>query len=358
MIASNIVKVFIPATSAFVVGIAFAPILAHYLYKHKVWKKTVHKTALDGTKAEEFEKIRNDAHNGTETSTPRMGGILIWVSVTIVTVGFWILGYISGNSFFEKLNFLTRSQTWIPLFTLLAGALVGFVNDLLDIRPTGERGIPLRIRLLFVTLISVFIGSWFYYKLGVTGIGIPTDGVLSLGIFIIPLFVFITIGLYAGGVIDGIDGLSGGVFGAAFMAYAGIAYFQNQINLAAFSATLAGGILAFLWFNIPPARFWMTETGTMGLTMTLAVIAFMTDTLGGGYGIAALPVIAFLMVLTVFSNIIQIASKKFRGKKVFRIAPLHHHFEAIGWPSYKVTMRYWTVSIVCAIAGMTIALLK
>ena len=142
------------------------------------------------------------------------------------------------------------------------------------------------------------------------------------------------------------------------MAYAGIAYFQNQIDLAAFSATLAGAILAFLWFNIPPARFWMTETGTMGLTMTLTVIAFMTDTPGEGYGIAALPIIAFLLVITVLSNIIQVASKRFFGKKIFRIAPLHHHFEAIGWPSYKVTMRYGIIAIVLAIVGMTVALIK
>jgi phospho-N-acetylmuramoyl-pentapeptide-transferase len=358
MITADIVKVFIPATAAFVFGIAFAPLLTHYLFKHRVWKKTVGKKALDGSPATEFEKLRTTAHVGTETSTPRMGGILIWVSVTFVTVGLWLLAKAVPSALFEKLDFLSRSQTWVPLFALLAGALMGFINDLFDIRPSGERGVSLRIRLLFVTLVSLFIGSWFYFKLDVISIGIPGDGALMLGILTIPLFIIITLGLYAGGVIDGIDGLSGGVFGAAFTAYAGIAYFQDQINLAAFCATLAGAILAFLWFNIPPARFWMTETGTMGLTMTLAVVAFMTDTLGGGYGIAALPIIAFPLVVTVLSNILQVASKKFLGKKLFRIAPLHHHFEAIGWPSYKVTMRYWIISIVCAIAGMTVALLK
>jgi phospho-N-acetylmuramoyl-pentapeptide-transferase len=152
---------------------------------------------------------------------------------------------------------------------------MGFVNDLLDILPSGERGISLKMRLLFVTVISSCIGWWFYAKLGITSIGIPGDGTLFIGALIIPLFVFVTLALYAGGIIDGIDGLAGGVFGSAFMAYAGIAYFQNQIDLAAFCATLTGAILAFLWFNIPPARFWMTETGTMGLTMTLAVVAFM-----------------------------------------------------------------------------------
>jgi len=358
MITSNIIKVFIPATASFAIGILFAPLLTHYLYKHKVWKKSIGKTALDGTPAVEFEKLRTTTHAGTETSTPRMGGILIWVTATFVTVGIWVLARLAPGPFFEKLDFLSRSQTWIPLFALLAGALVGFINDLLDILPSGERGLRLRTRLLFVTLISSFIGWWFYAKLGVAAIGIPGDGTFTIGALIVPLFVLITLGLYAGGVIDGIDGLAGGVFSTAFMAYAGIAYFQNQINLAAFSATLTGAILAFLWFNIPPARFWMTETGTMGLTMTLAVIAFMTDTPGNGYGVAALPIIAFPLIVTVGSNIIQVASKKIRGKKVFRIAPLHHHFEAIGWPSYKVTMRYWIISIVCAIVGMIVALIQ
>ena len=359
MMASDIIKVFIPATASFVVGILFAPLLVHYLYTYKIWKKTAGKTALDGTPAVEFERLRATVHTGTETKTPRMGGILIWFSAAFVTLLAWIMARFVPLPLTEKLDFLSRSQTWIPLLTLLAGALMGFVNDLLDIQPSGERGIRLRTRLLFVTLVSVLIGSWFYAKLGVTAIGIPGDGTFTLGILVIPLFALVTLGLYAGGVIDGIDGLSGGVFAAAFMAYAGIAYFQSQINLAAFSATLTGGILAFLWYNIPPARFWMTETGTMGLTMTLAVVAFMTDTLGKGYGVAALPLIAFPLVVTVASNIIQVVSKKLRGgKKVFRIAPLHHHFEAIGWPSYKVTMRYWIISIVCAIVGMTVALLK
>ena len=353
-----LIKVLIPATAAFTVGILAAPLLTHYLFKYKVWKKTAGKTALDGTPAVEFARLRETVHAGTETKTPRMGGILIWASATFVTLLMWALARLIPSALTERLDFLSRSQTWIPLVTLLAGGLMGFINDLFDISPSGERGISLRTRLLFVTLVSGLVGWWFYAKLGMTAIGIPGDGSFELGGFIVPIFILISLGIYASGVIDGIDGLSGGVFGSIFMAYAGIAYFQNQINLAAFCATVAGAILAFLWFNVPPARFWMTETGTMGLTLTLTVVAFMTDTLGGGYGVAALPIIAFPLVVTVLSNIIQVASKKFRGKKVFRIAPLHHHFEAIGWPSYKVTMRYWIISVMTAIVGMTIALVK
>lgn len=358
MITTSIISVFIPATAAFVFGILFAPLLTHYLFKYKVWKKKEGKTALDGMPALEFERLRTTVHIGTETQTPRMGGVLIWGTVLFVTLAVWVLALLAPSPFTEKLDFFSRSQTWVPLFTLLAGALIGFVNDVLDIHPSGERGIRLRTRLLFVLLISGFIGWWFYAKLDMTAIGIPSDGTLYLGALIVPLFMLVSVCLYAGGVIDGIDGLAGGVFSAAFMAYGGIAYFQNQIDLAAFSATLTGALLAFLWFNIPPARFWMTETGTMGLTLTLAVIAFMTDTPGEGYGVAALPIIAFPLVVTVLSNVIQVASKRLRGKKIFRIAPLHHHFEAIGWPSYKVTMRYWVISVVCAVVGMTIALIK
>ena len=354
---ANIIKVLVPAMSAFAIGILSAPLLTHYLFKYKVWKKTTGKTALDGSEATEFKRIRETQHAGTETKTPRMGGLLIWVTVLVVTLGISLLAQTTGSVTFAKLDFLSRSQTWIPLIALLAGGVMGFANDLLDVSPSGERGVRLSTRLLFVTVVSGAIGWWFYAKLGMTAIGIPTDGTLALGPFIIPLFIIVSLGIYAGGVIDGIDGLSGGVFSSIFASYAIIAFSQQQINLAAFSATVAGGILAFLWFNVPPARFYMTETGTMALTLTIAVLAFMTDTLGHGIGISVLPIVGGLLCLTVASNILQVASKKFCGKKLFRIAPLHHHFEAIGWPGYKVTMRYWILSIVLAFAGVILAII-
>ena len=151
--------------------------------------------------------------------------------------------------------------------------------------------------------------------------------------------------------------MAGGVFAVFFSSYAGIAFYQDQINLAAFCTAVVGGILAFLWFNIPPARFYMSETGTMALTTTLTVVAFMTDKLASGYGLLVLPIIAMPLILTTFSSVIQEFSKRIRGKKVFLIAPVHHHFEALGWPSYKVTMRYWILSLVFGIIGLIIALI-
>jgi phospho-N-acetylmuramoyl-pentapeptide-transferase len=352
----NLLKVFVPAFLAFVIGIGFTPVLTHYLYKYKAWKKKPGKVALDGETAVEFAKLRPEE---AETRTPRMGGVIIWASVALTTLLLWGSDYFFPGSLAGKFDFFSRSQTWIPFTTLILGALVGLVNDILDVaNPEGEKGIRLRTRLLFVSLLALFIGWWFYAKLGVTAISLPFHGTLTIGWLIVPLFVATMVFLYASGVIDGIDGLSGGVFGSIFFAYALIAYSQNQLNLAAFCAAVVGALLAFLWFNVPPARFWMTETGSMGLTMTIAAIAFMTDTLGDGKGLSALPVIAFILFATVFSNILQVLSKRFRGKKLFRIAPLHHHFEAIGWPGPKVTMRYWILSIIFAILGVSLALLK
>jgi len=353
----NLIKVILPSIIAFVVGILVTPILTRYLYKYKMWKKKVKDVAIDGGGTPIFSSL----HADREVGTPRMGGIVIWISALIVTMAFWILGHSLGGVF-SKLDYLSRDQTWIPLTVLILGALVGLIDDVLEIKGGGGNyagGLSLRKRLFFVGLISFLISFWFYFKLDVSSVNVLFLGQLNLGLYFIPFFILVVVFIYSGGIIDGIDGLSGGVFASIFFAYAGIAFFQNQINLAAFCTVIVGSILAFLWFNIPPARFYMSETGSMALTVTLAIIAFMTDSMGDGKGMAVLPIIALPLIVTSVSAIIQVLSKKLRnGKKVFIIAPLHHHFEAIGWPAYKVTMRYWVVSIVCAIFGVILALIK
>lgn len=344
------IKLFTPTIIAFVIGILITPVLTHYLYKCRAWKKHGGKQALDGREATEFNRLKRE----DETRTPRMGGIVVWASVFLTVGILFVLRLVMPQTIFDELDFLSRSQTWIPLGALGVGAALGFLNDFYDIT-RANAGIPLRIRLAVITVLAAIIGWWFYAKLEVTSVGIPFDGFLEIGWFIIPLFILLTIGIYASGVIDGIDGLSGGVFASVFTAYAGIAYIQSQFHLASLAATLVGAILAFLWFNIPPARFWMTETGTMALTLTLAVFVFMTDAFIGGHGISLFFIAGLPLVVTVFSNILQVLSKRIRGKKLFLIAPLHHHFEAIGWPSYKVTMRYWVISIACAVLGLALA---
>ncbi len=347
----NAVKVLVPSAIAFVVGILGTPILTHYLYKYKAWKKISVQTTLDGRPATISQRLHNDEGK----KTPRMGGIVIWGSVLITISVIWFLSRIFPTDVMTKLEFLSRNQTWLPLFTLIAASLVGLIDDILVVRGEGKYiggGLPLSYRIATVLAIGLIGGWWFFAKLGVSSIAIPFAGDVGLGFFFIPFFMIVMLALFSGSVIDGIDGLSGGIMASIFSAYAGIAFFQNQIDLAAFCAVIVGGILAFLWFNIPPARFYMTETGILGLTTTLAVVAFLTQS------VIVLPIIAFPLFVASGSVIIQQLSKKFRnGKKVFLVAPIHHHFEALGWPSYKVTMRFWVLSMVSAALGMIIALI-
>ena len=352
----DIIKVILPAALSFIVGIIITPIVTHFLYKYQMWKKSSGKIAITGEEA----KIFNSIHQETENKTPRMGGIVIWMSVLIVTLGIWILSFLFDSSF-SKFEFVSRTQTWIPLATLLLGAIFGMIDDLLEIRGSLSRkagGLSLKFRLAFVGIIGLLVSWWFHVKLDVSTINLPFGEALNLGWLIIPIFTIIIIIIYSGGIIDGVDGLSGGIFATMFGAYSVIAYSLGQTNLAALSGAIMGGILAFLWFNIPPARFYMSETGSMGLTITISVIAFMTDsTLGGGIGLFVLPIIALPLIATTLSVIVQLFSKKIRGKKIFLSAPLHHHFEAIGWPSYKVTMRYWIIGVFCSIVGVILALM-
>lgn len=345
-----IIKILLPATLAFIIGVLITPFVTHILYKYKVWKKNGGKQTLYGAAASEFNKLKG----GTETKTPRMGGVVIWVSVLVTVLILAAVGYFFPHSVWAKLDYLSRSQTIVPLTVFILGALFGLLNDYYDITHKGK-GVPLRIRLVLISMLAATIGWWFYDKLDITSVQIPFADPLTLGWLIIPFFILLTNFIYASGVIDGIDGLSGGVFTSIFLSYAGVAYVQMQYDIAALCATIAGAILAFLWFNIPPARFWMTETGSMALTLVLSVIVVMTDTLGDGYGISLLPIIGLLLVATVFSNIAQLLYRKITGRKLLRIAPLHHHFEAIGWPATKVTMRYWVISIICACIGIIVA---
>lgn len=349
----DLIKVFLPALLAFALGIGITPVISHYLYAHRMWKKKGGKG--EGT------PLFNKLHETRETGTPRMGGVIIWISATFATLGIYVLANFSDIPLITKLDFLSRSQTWIPFAALLIGACIGFIDDLLEVRGTGDYkagGLSLGKRLLVVGVVGLLAGLWFHYKLEVTAVGIPYFGPLELGWLIIPLFAFVMLAVYSGGIIDGIDGLAGGIFAVIFGAYGAIAFFQNQINLAAFCAALLGGILAFLWFNIPPARFYMSETGSMALTLCLAIVSFMTDSLGEGEGLFVLPIIAFPLFATSASVILQKVWKRLLGRKLLVISPLHHHFEAIGWPSYKVTMRYWVLSVIFALLGLIVTLVS
>ncbi len=347
---SDSVKIFVPAILSFLVGLAITPTISHYLYKWQLWKKTSVSKTIDGKEA----TISSKLHNDEARKTPRMGGIIVWSSVLITTLILALLAFFFPNSLADRLSFLSRNQTWLPLFTLIMASLGGLADDALVVAGKDSYvggGLSLSKRLLVVLLIAAVGAWWFYVKLGVSSVHVPFVGMANLGWAFIPFFILTMLAVYSGGIIDGVDGLAGGVFITMFSAYAVIAYAHGQVDLSAFCMVIAGGLLVFLWFNIPPARFFLSETGTMGLTTTLTVIAFLT-----GEPLLLL-IIALPLVLTTGSVILQLLSKRLRsGKKIFIVAPLHNHYMAKGWPSYKVTMRYWIFAVVCAITGIVIAL--
>lgn len=353
----NLIKIFLPTTLTFLIGIAITPRLTSLMYRKKLWKKNA-RAAHETITNTDFTKIHNTE---AELSTPRVGGIIIWLAVFICVSLIWILSRVYPSDVTLKLDFLSKNQTLIPLISLLLGSFLGLFDDILQIRGTNDvkgkkdKDILFRyFKIGLIVILGALIGWWFYGKLGMASIAIPFSSVdLYLGFLFIPFFIFIMVAVFSGGVIDGMDGLAGGVLAIIFAAYAVIAHGQNQIDIAALCGVIAGAILAFLWFNIPPARFYMGETGMMGLLVVLTVIAFLTNT------VLLLPLIALPLVVSSGSSLIQIISYKFFNKRrVFRVAPLHHHFHALGWSREKIVMRYWVVSVISALLGVVLAFIS
>ena len=363
--ATDVIKIFILGALSFGLAFWIAPSLIGFLYRRKLWRKEVREKSIDGKDLTFFQRF----HKEGETKVPRFGGVLVWIAPLILVLFFWLLAQ-TGVEWFEKINFFSRSQTWLLFFALLVAALLGLTDDILQVTGRGKYiagGLRLPVRIWVVAIIGIIGGWWFFFKLESFSIFIPGSAdfniisffgieeysgflYFAVGILYIIFFVLVMLATYSGGVIDGLDGLAGGAFAIIFGAYAIIALVVGQIDTAAFCTTIVGALLAFLWFNIPPARFYMGETGIMALTASLAVVAFLTNAL------LVLPIIGFLLVIESGSVILQLLSKKFRGRKLFLAAPVHHHFEAKGWPHYKVTMRFWVIGIIMAIIGVTIRL--
>ena len=345
MFALEAIKLFVPTIVSFGLGMIISPILIDFLIANKLWKKKNVALAIDGSLA----TISNALYDDEKRQTPRMGGIVVWVSVLVTSLLFWVLAKL-GNV--PELDFISRSQTWLPLATMVFGALVGLVDDFAVTGNLGTYiggGISLKTRIGLVGLLGAATGYWFYIKLGISSVVLPFFGAINLGIFFIPFLILVMVAIFSGGIIDGIDGLSGSIMSSVFGAYSLIALYNHQTDIAAFCLVTMGAILAFLWYNIPPAKYYMSETGMLGLTTALTVIAFMTNAVG------VLPIIAFPLFTASGSSILQIASKKLRkGKKVFLVAPVHNHFQAKGMAGHTVTMRYWIVSFICALLGVII----
>ncbi len=329
------------AALAFVVGLALTPILTNILFKYRLGKQI----------RREGAPVFASLHQKKE-GTPTMGGILIWFTVLLLSLVFWGLSRLGLDGVISQFNFLSRAETLLPLGALVASALVGMSDDLMGIFRIGPKGggLEMKHRLLLYTAIATFGAWWFYSKLDWNIIHIPFAGDFLIGLWYIPVFIFILVATsFSVNETDGLDGLAGGTLLIAFCSYGVIAFSQGKFDLAAFCAVIGGALAAFLWFNIYPARFFMGDTGAMALGITLGIIAMLTNQF------LLLPLIVFVMVMESASVIIQVLSKKIRGKKVFLSAPIHHHFEAKGWPETKITMRFWIISGLTASVGIIIA---
>jgi phospho-N-acetylmuramoyl-pentapeptide-transferase len=341
-----IIKILFFSTLAFVFAIFLAPVLTHFLYKYKLGKKI-----RNGGSTPIFSQLH--AH---KEGTPTMGGVLIWGTTLIFILLFSILASLFPNSsILVHLNFLSRSETLLPLGALIVSALIGLFDDWLDVKGLGSKGgggLQMRHRLLIYTLIALAGALWFYFKLDWTVLHIPFFGNFEIGAWYIPIFIFMIVATsFSVNETDGLDGLAGGSLLISFVAYGIIAFSLGHYELATFCSVIIGSLLAFLWFNIPPARFYLGDTGAMSLGVTLGIIAMLTN------NALLLIFIGIVFLVESLSVIIQTISKKLRGKKIFLSSPLHHHFQAVGWPEAKIVMRFWIISALGTAIGLTLFLL-
>lgn len=339
------------AAVAFFATLLVTPFWTKILYKYKLGKPLKTETAFK-TLHTEGGPIASKLHKSKD-GTPTMGGVVIWATVISLALFFWLTSKIYPDTYLGSINFLSRGQTWLPFGALLAAALFGLLDDMLGVLNRGQwkGGLKMRDRLIMYAVVGLVGAWWFYSKLGWDFVNIPFLGDWTIGWLYIPFFVLVIMaGAFSANETDGLDGLVAGVFLTMFGAYAAIAFDQGRMDLVVFLTAIMGSLVAFLWFNIYPAKFFMGDTGSMALGVTLGVVAMLTNT-----PFLLVP-IGIIFLMESGSVILQLLSKKFRGKKIFISTPIHHHFEAIGWPETQVTMRFWMISAIGAIIGLIVFL--
>lgn len=332
----HILHILLLAFASFVISMIITPLYTKYAYDHEWWKRQ-RTDSWSGGEATVYKKLHAEKH---KRHVPTMAGLIFVTSIALVTL-------------FANMD---RSQTWLPLAAMVGAAVIGLFDDLVNIRGTNASigGMKSKLKFLLHSSVAIVGGWWFFAKLGVTTVYVPGFNNVHIGIFIIPLFWFVVVATAnAVNITDGLDGLAGGLLSSSFGAYCIICIFQGKYALAAFCLTVVGALLSYTWFNIFPARFFMGDVGSLSLGTALGVIAMLTNT------VYLLPIIGIVYVAETGSVIINRTSKKLRnGKKVFLSSPIHHHFEAIGWPETKVTMRFWLIGQIGAIGGIVLFLLR
>lgn len=328
-----LLSTFLLSLGAFMLAMILTPLYTFVAYRYKFWKRQ----RTESTTGEALSVFTKLHANKFKRNIPTMAGMVFVLAIVIVT-------------FFFNLD---RRETWLPLAALAGGAAVGLIDDIINIRGLGKgvAGLRSSLKFLMITAIGVGLGWFFFDRLDVTAVTIPFIGEWNLGWLIIPLFAFAVVATgNAVNISDGLDGLAGGLAATAFGGFGVIALLQGNALLAGFCFTVVGALLSYLWFNIYPARFFMGDVGSFALGTSLGVVAMLTDSL------FILPVIGFIFVIEAGSSLLQIASKRLFGRKIFISAPVHHHLEAKGWPETKVTMRFWVIAAVTSFVGVMLAI--
>lgn len=331
---SEIARILAMSALSFLLSMVITPIYTTIAYRHQWWKKQ-RTEAMGGIAAPVYQKLHAAKH---KRNIPTMAGLI----------------FVTATAFVTMLFNLDRAETWLPLAGMVGAGLIGLIDDFMNIRSNGGvAGMRAKIKFGLYSLVALIGGWWFYAKLGATSIYIPWIGQWYVGILIIAIFWFVVVATAnAVNISDGLDGLAGGLLTSSFAVYAIISVIEGQYGLAAFCLTVVGALLSYTWFNINPARFFMGDVGAFALGTALGIIALQTDT------IYVLPIIGAVYVMEAGSVIINRLSRKFRhGKKVFLSSPIHHHFEAIGWPETKVTMRFWILGQVFGVIGLVVFLI-
>ncbi|MCA9331618.1 phospho-N-acetylmuramoyl-pentapeptide-transferase [Candidatus Saccharibacteria bacterium] len=329
----TLIQILLLGFITFMLSMLLTPLYTTIAYKYEWWKKQ-RSDSWSGGKATVYAKLHAAKH---KRNIPNMAGIVFVLSVGLVTL--------AAN--------LDRGQTWLPLAGMVGAGLIGFVDDWMNIRGNSAiAGMRARIKFLLHSIVALVGGVWFYAKLDVTSLNFGF-GEVALGALVVFVFWFVVIATAnAVNITDGLDGLAGGLLVSSFTVYTIIAASQGKYVLAGFCLSIVGALLSYTWFNIYPARFFMGDVGSFALGTALGIIALQTDT------IYVLPVVGAVYVAETGSVIINRTSRKLRhGKKVFLSSPIHHHFEAIGWPETKVTMRFWILGQVAGVVGLMLYLL-
>lgn len=332
---TTLINILLLGFLSFLLSMLLTPLYTTAAYRGQWWKRQ-RTEAWSGGEASVYKKLHAAKH---KRNIPTMAGVIFVAAVAIVTL--------TGN--------ISRSQTWLPLAGMVGSGFIGLIDDWINIRGSDLKIAGMRSKLKFAlhSIVALVGGWWFFAKLDVTSLYLPPFGDVAVGGLVIVIFWFIVVATAnAVNITDGLDGLAGGLLTTSFCVYTLIAGIQGQYALAGFCLSVVGALLSYTWFNIYPARFFMGDVGSFALGTALGIIAMQTNT------IYLLPIIGAVYVAETGSVLINRTSKKLRGgKKVFLSSPIHHHFEAIGWPETKVTMRFWVLGQVAGVFGLLLFLI-